>query len=225
MTGTDGKPDRLTWRRWNGQWIWPGKKLERAPVLKAILKRSWYLLMPLLGIMCSQDSYVRPHLVGFEDTTNREKKIFLDKRDNLRMRLSSLEADIYNVETEMDTTVRPQIEVYESFLDSLVTIRQEYDRTLPEAEAMIDSLKQELADLKGMSRRASRLLASKIALRDSLGTAIDSMYAMVEVLDDTIQAREELVYRILHPGEFRKKTAIFPGKGEYPNRDRLPRRK
>ncbi|MBD3337372.1 MAG: hypothetical protein GF355_17810 [Candidatus Eisenbacteria bacterium] len=48
----------------------------------------------------------------------------------------------------------------------------------------------------------------------------DSLVALA----DTIEAKEDLVYRILHPGEFRREDALFPGEGDYPERDELPKR-
>jgi hypothetical protein len=224
MTNSGGKHDRQSWRRWDGKWIWPGKKIDRGKTFKQIISRFWYLLIPFIGIMCSQESYVRPHLVHYEDLTNRERKIFLDARDSLSLERGNLETEISNVQFEMDTTVIPQSEFYEMILDSLVTIRRTFDVSLPVTEALIDSLNGVHRDLVENSELNADLWQRRISTRDSLYKQVLIFEDSLVALADTIQAKDDLVYRILHPGEFRKETSLFPGEEDYPDRDKLPKR-
>lgn len=218
----EGKNNRHSWRRWGGRWVWPGKNLERGKTTRAIFSRFWYLLMPVIGIMCSQGSYVRPHLVDVEDTANREKKVFLDQKDNLLLRIDEQRNQIFLIEDEMDTTVVPQIAFNEEILDSLVQIRRTYDKTIPQTEALIDSLQQVHDNLKADSETAFKLWKRNEEIRDSLTSEVLRTEDEIEVLDDSIQVKADRVYRILNPGEFRKTTALFPGEGDYPERDSLP---
>lgn len=224
MSEQNGKRDRHSWRRREGRWVWPGKDLERGKTTKGLALRLLYLLMPVIGIMCSQEAYVRPHLMAFEDGGNREKKVFIDKRDNLQLRLSDLGNDTLNTIFEMDTTVVPQIAFYEEILDSLLAIRQTYDRTLPVTEAIIDSLGKVREELDEKNLLTRALYERHVAARDSLRGEVLKAEELLTALADTIRAKDARVYRILHPEDFRKGTAIFPGPGDYPDRDSLPRR-
>ncbi|MBU1700309.1 MAG: hypothetical protein KJ970_19040 [Candidatus Eisenbacteria bacterium] len=224
MTNSDGKNDRQSWRRWDGKWVWPGKKINRGETPKKILSRFWYLLIPFIGLMCSQESYVRPHLVHFEDVTNRERKLFLDNRDALKLNQGNLETEITNVQFEMDTTVIPQAAFYEMILDSLVTIRRTFDESLPVTEALIDSLRGVNQNLVAESQYNAGVWARRKVTRDSLRQQVLIFADSLVALADTIDAKEHLVYRVLHPGEFRKETSLFPGEADYPDRDKLPKR-
>jgi hypothetical protein len=222
MSESEGRKNRLSWHRWGGKWVWPGKNLDRGKTTKAIFSRFWYLLMPVIGIVCSQGSYVRPHLVEVEDTTNREKKVFLDQKDNRLLRIDELRNQIYLIEDEMDTTVVPQIAFNEEILDSLVQIRRTYDQTIPQTEALVDSLQQTHDGLKADAEAAFNLWKYKETVRDSLTGEVLRIEDDIVILDDSIRVKGDRVYRILNPGEFRKTTALFPGEGDYPERDSLP---
>ena len=212
-------------RRYGGRWVEEGKQFqERRRGLRAVLSRFWYVLVPILGIMCANQSYVRPDLEDIKNIKNLELKATLDEVDDLRTRMAGVETEVNTIEAEIDTLHAPRADLYTAIVDSLKQERLVYDRSLPETKGKIDSL-QAVHD--GISDEVEALAQSfrlQSARLDSLQgwqvTLVDSLAG----LDGLIALRTDELYRVRHPKEYKRRDALFTGKGEYPRRDEKPLR-
>lgn len=190
---------------------------------KQVVGRFWWLLIPILGVVCSQDAYVRPHLMDDTNTMNLEKVATDQVVDSLLARLRTIDGETAAVQAEIDSTWTPQVQLYSAVRDSLVRIRREFDQAIPADEARVDSLKAVLAELNSELQTASaelqrhqqtidELKTERRVLRDSLGTVSDDIVDLADVYD-----------RMANPDKYRKNTALIPGPGDWPNRDEIER--
>jgi hypothetical protein len=218
-TGGSGK------RRFGGRWVQEGDQYrDRYRVLRAILTRFWYLLVPFIGVMWAHSSYVRPTTEDIKSTKNHLRKELLDAQDDVRHDVSALQTEIQTVSAEIDTLYMPQVRFYRAQNDSLVRIRSIYDQTLPQTQARVDSLRlvrdsiaTEVTDLERMFAERSQVMEGLVSWQETL---VDS----IEGLDSQIALRTDELYRARNPEEYRRREALFTGEGRYPRRDENPQR-
>jgi len=212
-------------RRFGGRWVREGQQYqERFKGVRMIFGRFWYLLVPFLGIMCANDSYVRPVTEDVKSVKNKERAVLLDQKDDIRAQVSTIQTETQTVSDEIDTLYAPQIEFYEVILDSLIQRRSIYDRELPLTRAKVESLRTvrdgiaaELAQLASQFQDRKETLAN---LEVWHATMVDSIAA----LDLVIAERSDELQRTRSPLEFRRREALITGEGEYPRRDENPPR-
>lgn len=208
--------------RW-GRPLRTAKSKVRTSVWKQVVSRFWYVIIPGLGIVCAQDAYVRPHLLGDENTVNLGRVATDQVRDSLLADLRIIDNETAAVEAEIDSTWVPQVALFQHVLDSLLVIRREYDAAIPDAQAKVDSLDQALAEiLTALQTASADLQANQLE--------IDRMKERRRVLKDSIDAvtveigeLADVQDRLANPDRYRKNTALIPGPGNYPDRDNLKR--
>ncbi len=212
-------------KRFGGRWIRAGEQYrERHKLVRAVFSRVWYLLVPVVGIIWANDSYVRPVQEDVKSVINKDKARVLDQQDEIRARVSAVQSETHEVESHFDTLLVPQIDFYSATHDSLKQLRMVYDTNLPRSRTRLDSLTNlrdqltvELDQLSGSFRDRSTLLRD---LRTWRATMEDS----IRGLDSLIALRTDDLYRKRNPLEYRRKEALFTGPGEYPRRDENPPR-
>jgi len=210
-------------KRFGGRWIKDGEQYkERNKTIKAVLNRFVYLLFPFLGIMCAHDTYVRPDVEDNKSITNHERKIMLDRKDDLRGRISAIETQILSVETTIDTLHQPYVTYYEGVIDSLVTIRSGYDQSLPLTKAKIDSLTEVRDEILADNDRLSQVFREKSAHFTGLEEWNVALIDSVAHLDNRIALLTDDYFRASRPREYKRREALFTGPGDYPNRDEIP---
>ena len=188
---------------------------------KQVAGRLWYLAIPLLGIICSQDAYVRPHLLNDENTINLEKLHTEQRVDSLLADLRIIDAETAAVQAEIDSTWQPQVVLYSTVLDSLVRIRREFDAAIPADEAKIDSMKAVLSELNGQLQSASAELQGYQITIDGLKDERRTLRDSLDIVSNDIEELAGVYDRMANPDDYRKNTALIPGPGNYPNRDAL----
>ncbi|MBD3236120.1 MAG: hypothetical protein GF330_05420 [Candidatus Eisenbacteria bacterium] len=213
------------WIRREGRWMRAGEQFrERGRLLRKVASRFWYLLVPFIGIMCADSTYVRPDTEEIKSQKALDRKRTLDVIDDTRAEISRLQSEVVVISAELDTVHLPKVKLYGALLDSLLAIRRIYDEELPRTKARIDSLQDEhdliVAEIDQLSGDFQHKSATLDSLNDWQATLADS----IERLDDLIVLRTDQLYRLRHPKEFRGKEALFTGEGEYPRRDETPQR-
>jgi len=217
--------DSSNYRRFGGKWVEPGKQFQdKRRGLRLVLSRFWYLLVPFVGVMCANSTYVRPELEDIKNAKNLERKEVLDLKDDIQSERAGIGTEIVNVETTIDTLYQPQIDLYSTIHDSLVAVRQIYDETLPRTRARIDSLQaihdEIAADVEQLSETFRRRSSTLDSLEDWRAALADSIVR----LDEVIAMRSDRLYRLRNPKDFERKEALFTGEGVYPRRDENPTR-
>ncbi|MBM3316629.1 MAG: hypothetical protein FJY75_02140 [Candidatus Eisenbacteria bacterium] len=212
-------------KRFAGRWVREGEQhRDRRRLLRAVLGRFWYLLVPFLGIMCANDTHVRPDLEDMKNARNLELKDVLDRKDDLRAQTAAVYGEVVGVQDMVDTLYAPRIEMFAAIRDSLGETRAVYDETLPETRARIDSLEAVSGELLAEVDHASSTYRRRSATLDSLVAWQAALDDSIVALDEQIAMRTDHLYRLRHPREYQRKDALFIGTGEYPRRDENPSR-
>ncbi len=215
-----GKPRLL---RRNGRWV-REDDLGKNKTFKAIMRRVWYLAIPFVGIVCSQDSYIAPQLRADQDTRNREEAALMRVQDSLLAEFRKIEGDGITIEADIDSGYAPQIGLYQEILDSLRTEKGYYDQTLPGMRSRADSLRAVLGELQGYLQQASMDMQARQNSIDSMREVRVAMRDSIQAVSRTLVVMSDTWDRLAHPDNYRKNTALVPGPGSYPNRDALPER-
>jgi hypothetical protein len=217
------KPNGKNMKRFGGRWIPQGEQFkERNRAIKAVIGRFWYLIVPFLGIMCAHDSYVRPYVEDNKSIRNQERKIMLDRVDDLKGQIAALESQELSVQETIDTLHVPYINFYSAIVDSLVEIRTGYDQVLPVTKAKIDSLTLVRDDIIAENENLSRVFQDRSAQYAGLETWNQTLADSVVILDQQIAVLTDELFRVREPLEYKRKEALIVGKGKYPSRDDLP---
>jgi hypothetical protein len=212
-------------RRFGGRWVREGQQfVERGRGLRQVLGRFWYLLVPFIGIMCANDTYVRPELEDIKNITNLERKDVLDVQDDLRAQASAVQTEVVTVEAEIDTLYDPRIAGYTAVFDSLKSIRLIYDSTIPATQQRIDSLQTVHDEIADENERLAEVFRRRSTTLDSLHAWQAELQDSIVALDGLITMQTDYLYRVRHPKDFRRKDALLTGEGEYPRRDENPPR-
>jgi uncharacterized coiled-coil protein SlyX len=196
----------------------------RTSTFRQVITRFWYLAVPLFGVVCSQDAYVRPHLLDAENTINLARVRTDQVIDSLVAEQRVIDGEAAAVHAEIDSTWQPQVELYSSVLDSLVQIRREYDTAIPGDEARLDSLRAVLAELQGTLQQASAELQRHQQTIDKLKDRRRGLTDSLRSVHEEVRDLADVYDRLANPDKYRKNTALVPGPGNWPNRDELPKR-
>jgi chromosome segregation ATPase len=203
----------------------PGKweKEEKNKILPALAARSWYLVVPLIAIWWFHSRTVVPAIQAVEQKMLEDRKATELVRNKTLSEARGLGVETSKLRAEADTfSVRSG--QYAAVLDSVIAIQQQHITETHRLEVQSDSLRTVLSELDGRSLQYSDSLTRMQAQVDSLRTLIDGHQAEVKRLEEEIAVNRDLADRLKHPEMYRKNTALVTGKGNYPNRDALPKR-
>jgi hypothetical protein len=200
------------------------KSRVRTSAFRQIISRVWYLMIPLFGMVCSKDAYVRPHLVRDENVINTQRVETDEVRDSLLAIVNTIDSETAVVEAEIDSTWNRQVALFRSVLDSLLAVRAEYDVAVPVAEQQVDSLEAVLAEVQSQLQLSSAELQNHQLTIEELKETRRQLQDSIEVITEDIAELADVYDRLANPDKYRKNTALIPGPGNYPNRDAIPER-
>lgn len=184
----------------------------RHPIVAAMTRRWWWLVVPLFGIVCAE-AYVTPHVADSKSRANRILKYQQDKLDELNAEWTTVDNEWYVVESTIDTTYMPNYEWHVRTRDSLMSVRQEIESQFPLVETQIATLKGQLEELRGplleVSEQKTQIEGKITDLRESIATFRDSLATLAQEQD----ALSDRLYRLQHPEEFdRSRALVSPGR-------------
>ncbi len=195
----------------------------RRGFVKVLSSRSWFLIIPLIGVVWANARQVTPQVKQLKAKIAEEEKALdaqrtqtLSSANRIRTHVSALAAlkDTFDVRF---TRVDSLTETISTFLDA--------DRKASaKLTSELDSLRQ------GYSLVAARVAAYSDTFK-RLGPVLDSLAAVTAARNEETQrlwaetvANLDQTDRILKPDAYRKKNALVTGQGDYPSRDELPER-
>jgi len=179
--------------------------------LRAIAGRWWWVVVPLIGIVCAE-AYVNPYVADSENDINKILKFKSDRMQQLQAEYGTAESELYAVEQTIDTLFVPELEWHDRQLDSLQTVRQDIESSFPLLERQIGTLNEQLLALEDPLNESSQLKVQRgteIQMhRDNIGTLRDSLQTLIleqEALDDRLD-------RLENPDKYdRSRGLISPG--------------
>ncbi len=176
---------------------------ERSGVLRVIFGRFWYVLVPLIGILCANLAEVRPALRDLSGAQALEHRDALRRREDVRTQVNAAKFELATVAVVIDTLYAPRIARYTVMRDSLAALRQVYELTLPGTQARGDSLRAVGEGITAQIEGAAALLRRRMVTRDSLVARRGELDDSLVALDERIASRNDLLYRLRHPKEAR----------------------
>ncbi len=198
-------------------------KPEGNRFLRALLKRSWFLVIPLIGIWWYHSQKVVPQVQAIEATIQTERAEAEQTRTRILTEARSLGVETSRLRAEADTfNVRAgQIA---ALLDSVLILQRGHIEETHRLEAQSDSLRAVLGEAEGRAMVYSESLSTLQAQVDSIRVLIDTHQAEIARLEQEIAQERDLADRLARPEAYRRNTALVTGEGDYPNRDALPKR-
>jgi chromosome segregation ATPase len=196
---------------------------EKKPFYRKILARSWFVLIPLLGVWWFHMRDLTPQVKAIEAEIEQERQTNEVMRAAALKDARKLGVDLSRLKAFGDTldVRRAQIN---SLMDSIVVIRDTNLEETRQLEAQSDSLRQVLSQAEGRSMEYSAALERMQGQVDSLRTLIAAHREETQRLEEVIAQTRDLTDRVLRPEVYRKNNALVAGKGNFPNRDALPKR-
>lgn len=196
---------------------------DRSPIVKALAARSWFLIIPLVGLVYANAKQITPKyqqikadIAVAEKAIDEERVRVLKGGRELEVRVSQLRA--------LQDTFAVRVSGIDSLADSVNVLLSTDRQALDKLQAELDSLRQVYSLAIGQSEAYSESLQVLSPVVDSLKTAISTRTAEAEGLVAETATNLDLADRILNPNKYRKNTALVTGKGDFPNRDALPKR-
>ena len=199
------------------------EKDEGNPVARAIMKRAWFLVIPLVGIWWFHTRSVVPQVEAVEATMKAERATAEEIRNRTLKEARERGVETSRLRAEADTfSVRSgQIA---TLLDSIIVVQNEHLQETRKLEAQSDSLRRVLSSAEGRSLEYSESLTDLQRKVDSLRVLIDTHQEETQRLEGEIRINQDLADRLNRPQVYRKNSALVTGEGDYPNRDALPKR-
>jgi hypothetical protein len=200
-----------------------GERGEGNPFLRALFARSWFLVIPLLGVWWFEAKKIDPMAKQIDAKIVEERKAVEASRGKLLAQARQMGVRISLLRAVGDTfTVRfGQMGV---LLDSLRILEEVDRKEIAGLEAQSESLRTVFSDAEGRSRIHSDQLAGLQATVDSLRGVIAQREEETQRLEGEIATDKDLADRVLRPDAYRKNNALLTGEGDFPNRDALPKR-
>lgn len=182
-------------RRANGKWLPIGEDRPRRGALRAIARRFWLLIIPLIGITYANSAYVRPVVSEYESRANRHRKEVLDEKDRLLQMASALQTQTQEVSADIDTLYAPEIAYYQNIHDDVARQYDEFKRSEKVTQEDIDSLRAE----RDRVRRQARALRNEYQNHVSI---LENLQAFEGALHDSLAERErQLALNQVEEGE------------------------
>ena len=170
-------------RRVNGRWLPVGNVDSRHGVLRAVARRFWLLIIPLIGITYANSAYVRPVVSEYESRANQHRKVVLDEKDRLLQMTSALQTRIQEVSSEIDTLYAPEIAYYQSIHDDVMRQYNDFQRSEKVTQKDLDSLRAE----RDRVRAEARALQNEYRNHASI---LENLQAFEGALHDSLMQRE-----------------------------------
>jgi hypothetical protein len=196
---------------------------DRNPIVKVLAARSWFLIIPLIGLVYANAKQIAPKyqqikagIVTQEAAINEERVKVLKGARETEVHISQLHA--------LQDTFTVRFAQVDSLADSVSVLVAADRQALGKLEAELDSLSQVYALAVIQSQANSESLQVLSPIVDSLKIAITTRTAEAQRLDEETSTNLDLADRVLNPIKYRKNTALVTGKGDFPNRDALPKR-
>jgi hypothetical protein len=196
---------------------------DRSPIVKALAARSWFLIVPLIGLVYANAKQVTPKYQAIKTDIATQEKAINEERVRVLKGARELEVHISQLHALQDTFA-VRVAGIDSLADS-VNVLLTADRTaMDKLQTELDSLSQVNSLALSQSLVYSESLQVLSPIVDSLKVAISTRTAEAESLVAQTATNLDLADRILNPNKYRKNTALVTGKGDFPNRDALPKR-
>ncbi len=196
---------------------------ERSPIVKALASRSWFLVIPLIGLVYANAKQITPKyqkikadIAAEEQAINEERVKVLKGAREMEVRISQLHA--------LQDTFAVRFAGIDSLADSVNVLLTADREAMNKLQAELDSLSRVYSLASGQSQAYSETLQTLSPVIESLRTAIANRTAEADSLDRETATNLDLADRVLNPVKYRKNTALVTGKGDFPNRDALPKR-
>lgn len=197
---------------------------ERSPIVKFLAARSWFLIIPLIGLVYANAKQITPKYQQIKASIVTEEAAINQERVNVLKGAREMEVHISQLRALQDTFA-VRFSRIDSLADSVGVLLAADGQALGKLQAELDSLRQVYSLAMGQSEANSESLQVLSPIVDSLKTAIATRIAEAQRLDEETATNLDLADRVLNPVKYRKNTALVTGKGDFPNRDALPPRR
>jgi hypothetical protein len=197
--------------------------VDRSPVVKFLAARSWFLIIPLIGLVYANAKQITPKFQQIKTDIAAQEVEINKERVNVLKGARDLEVHISQLRALRDTFA-VRVAGIDSLADSVNVLLTADRAAMSKLEAELDSLRQVYSLATGQSQAYSESLQVLSPVVDSLRNVIATCTAEAESLDGETATSLDLADRILNPNKYRKNTALVTGKGDFPNRDALPKR-
>jgi hypothetical protein len=172
---------------------------KRGGLLRVILGRFWYVLIPLIGILFANLAEVRPALDDLSQAQALEHRDALRRREAVRTQVNAAKFELATVAVVIDTLYAPRMARYTVMRDSLAALRQVYDQTLPATQARGDSLRAVGDGITAQIERDAAWLRRRTISRDSLAARQSELEGALVALEERNASRNDVLYRLRHP--------------------------
>jgi hypothetical protein len=196
---------------------------ERNPVVKLLAARSWFLIIPLIGLVYANAKQITPKFQQIKTDIVVQEKAITEERVRVLKGAREMEVRISQLHALQDTFA-VRFAGIDSLADSVNVLLTADRRAMDQLQAELDSLRQVYSLAMGESQANSESLQALSPVVDSLKAAIVTRTTEAESLDGETATNLDLADRVLNPIKYRKNTALVTGKGDFPNRDALPKR-
>jgi hypothetical protein len=200
-----------------------GDDEERRGFAKVIFSRFWFLIIPLIGLVYANVRQVTPIVQDMKTQATAEKTAMELTRTQTLTRANPIRAHISAIGALGDT-FQVRFAKLDSVTANLVTFLDADRKATAKLHAEIDSLAQAYTLASGEASALADTLKGLAPVVDSLQVTIASRKEQAQQLWALTTQNLDLTDRILNPDKYKKRSALVPGEGEYPNRDELPRR-
>ena len=190
------------------RWLRDGEPSEgRNRIVRAILSRFWYVLLPFLGILAADGAYVRPRLKETQSLIRLEQKQGLRQVGDVRLQAGVVRAEYVAVRVAIDTLLTPRVAAFHAVIDSLEDVRLTYEANRLGTEQRDDSLRLVRDEILAENERLARAFARRSAALDSVNAWSVHLQDSLLTLDDRVARRTDELYRLRNPKEARRAAA------------------
>ena len=196
---------------------------ERRGFVKVVFSRFSFLIIPLIGLVYANVRQVAPvvkeanqKFAAEKAAMEKERTQTLTRANPIRARISALAA--------LGDTFQVRYARIDSLTASIATFLDADLKATAKLHSEIDSLSQVYTVASGQASAYADSLRALAPVADSLQQTIAARREEAQSLWAATTANLDLTDRILNPDKYKKRSALVPGQGEYPNRDELPRR-
>jgi septation ring formation regulator EzrA len=196
---------------------------ERRGIAKVLFSRSWFLIIPLIGLVYANARQVTPQVKELKQLTTAEEKAIqlertqtLSSANRIRTHISALAA--------LGDTFEVRFARIDSLMENITTFLEADRKASAKLLAEMDSLRQVYSLAAGKAAAYSESLQVLAPVIDSLRAVIADRNAQAKQLWSDTADNVDQADRILYPEKYRKKNALVTGEGDFPSRDELPKR-
>jgi hypothetical protein len=196
---------------------------ERGGFIKILSARSWFLIIPLIGLVYANARQVQPQVKEMNRTIADEERAIQQERTQtlsganpIRSRISALAA--------LEDTFAVRFAKIDSVSQNILTFLEADRKATAKLLAEMDSLRQVYALAAGQATALSESLQALAPVIDSLRADIATRGDETKRLWGVTEQNLDLTDRVLNPAKYQKNTALVTGAGDFPDRDALPKR-